>query len=129
MKNDHTPTSALDVGVWLQAHGALHPLVPSSAGLRPGGVGHRGRAVEAGVEGGGQAAALLGLGGAAVAVASVVVPGQDGEEGCEECLTSEGSLIVGGLARRCLVPPPVRVHDGGDGARPWAWPDAGAVPG
>ena len=41
----------------------------------------------------------------------------------------EGSLIVCGLARRCLVPPPVRVHDGGDGARPRAWPDAGAVPG
>ena len=46
------------------------------------------------------------------------------EGGGEEGLTSEGSLVVRGL-----VPPPVRVHDGGDGARPRAWPDAGAVPG
>ena len=54
----HILTSALDVGVGLEAHGALHPpctrvLVPLPAGLRPGGVTLGGRAVEAAVEEGG----------------------------------------------------------------------------
>ena len=75
---------------------------------------------------------MLGLGEAVVGVAvavAAVVPGEDREEGGEEGLPSEGSLVVRGLARGGLVPPPVRVHDGGDGARSRARPDAGAVPG
>ena len=73
MISDHILTSALDVGVGLEAHGALHPprpgaLVPRPAGLRPGGVTFGGRAVEAAIEEGGQAAAVLGLGEAVVGV-------------------------------------------------------------